>query len=1090
MSAPIVNNIITFAIKQRTLVVVFLACILGAGIVSFLRLDVEDYPDPVPPLIEVIAQATGRGAEEIEDNFTTSIEVAMEGIPNVDVVRSISLFGLSDVLVKFNFAYSYREAKQEVINRLGQIGDLPGGIQPQLSPNSPLGEIYRYRLVGPPGYSLTNLKTLQDWVMQRRFRSLQNVLALTGWGGRSKSYDVNIDQEKLESYGLSLPQVLTVLSNSNVNVGAQTINFAQQSAIVRGIGLITSLDLLRNTMLSPNGGSPVMLQDVATVAIGNLPRLGIAGQDKDDDIVEGIVLMNRDGDSKRVIAAVEAEVKRINATGILPPGVRIERIYDRADLISHTTRTVLQNMVGGILLIFLVQWIFFGNLRAAIIVAITIPFALACTGIVMVIRGEPANLVSFGAIDFGLVIGTTVIIMSNVLRQLSKPTSKRFARAVVLDRQKIPFELSGKFLAIAKSAFEVNKAAFFSAAIIIASFLPLFALSGIEGHIFSPMAKTYVCALTGGLLATFTVTPAISALFLQVKIEETETAIMRFLHSIYRPMLRTVLANRIIVLGFASLVLVFSVVEMQTLGLEFLPKLEEGNFWIRATLPTSVGLESTSEYVNRMRRVLLDYPEVETVVSQHGRPDDGTDATGFFNAEFFVPLKPFGVWPHGVTKASLTKVIADRLTREFPGVDFSFSQNIQDNVEEATSGVKAENSVKLFGQDLDVLEKIAAKIKDAMAVVPGITDLGILASLGQPTVQVEIDRIRAARYGLQPGDINATLQAAVGGQAAGSFFEPGTDHNFPIMVRLSPEYRSNIDAIGRIPIGVQSPGGSGMLQIPLSDVANVKLVSGPAFIYREDEQRYIPVKFSVRGRDLGSTVLEAQKMVADHVTLPRGYHLEWVGDFANLQNAIKRLMIVVPVAIGLILVFLFVNFRSVRDALLAASVIPMLMVGGIFSLAVTGTPFSVSAAIGFIALFGVAAMDGIIVISFYNTKLQSGLDKSAALFGACETQMRPVVLTCAAACVGLLPAAFSSGIGSQVQKPLALVVVGGSLLGPVLILTVLPVLISLFSRHAEALAEREAEDPAAVNADDATSELEYDLDHEFNTAFWKKPPYK
>ncbi len=1071
MSAPSVNSIITFAIKQRTLVVVFLACVLGAGIVSFLNLNVEAYPDPVPPLIEVIAQASGRGAEEIEDNFTTSIEVAMEGIPNVDVVRSISLFGLSDVLVKFNFAYSYREAKQEVINRLGQIGGLPGGIQPQLSPNSPLGEIYRYRLVGPPGYSLVNLKTLQDWVMQRRFRSLPGVLALTGWGGRSKSYDVNVDQEKLESYGLSLQQVLTALNNSNVNIGAQAIDFAQQSAIVRGIGLITSLDLLRNTVLTSNNGMPVMLQDVATVAIGNVPRLGIAGQDKDDDIVEGIVLMNRDGDSKRVIAAVEAEVEKINTTGILPPGVRIERIYDRADLISRTTRTVLQNMVGGILLVFLVQWIFFGNLRAALIVASTIPFALACTGIVMVVRGEPANLVSFGAIDFGLVVGTTVIMMANILRQLSTPPSKRFARAVVLDRQMVPFELSGKFLVIAKSAFEVNRAVFFSAAIIVAGFLPLFTLSGIEGHIFGPMAKTYAYALTGGLLATFTVTPALSALFLRVKVEEAETTIMRFLHGIYGPTLRVLLANRILVLGFASLVLILAVFEVQTFGLEFLPKLEEGNFWIRATLPTSVGLESTSEYVNRMRRVLLDYPEVETVVSQHGRPDDGTDATGSFNAEFFVPLKPFGAWPKDVTKESLTKVIADRLTREFPGVNFSFSQNIQDNVEEATSGVKGENSIKLFGQDLDVLEKTAAKVKDAMAAVPGITDLGILASLGQPTVQVDIDRIRAARYGLQPGDINATLQAAVGGQAAGSFFEPGTDHNFPIMVRLSPEYRSSIDAIRRIPIGAQSPSGSGLLQIPLSDVADVTLVSGPAFIYREGEQRYIPIKFSVRGRDLGSAVLEAQKAVAAHVALPRGYHLEWVGDFGNLQNAIKRLTIVVPVAIGLILVLLFVNFGSVRDALLAASVIPMAMVGGIFSLAVTGTPFSVSAAIGFIALFGVAAMDGIVVIAFYNTKLQSGLDKSAALIGACETQMRPVVLTCAAACVGLLPAAFSTGIGSQVQKPLALVVVGGILLAPVLILMVLPVLISLFSRHAETLAARASEDGEAAEADDLTSEF-------------------
>ena len=1050
------NGLITFSIKQRVLVVIFLFCVLGAGFVSFLNLNIEAYPDPVPPLIEVIAQASGQDAEEIERYFTIPIEVAMEGIPNVKVIQSVSLFGLADVLINFTYGYSYPEAKQQVINRVSQIPPLPGGVAPALSPNSPVGEIYRYRLVGPPGYSILDLKTLQDWVLQRRFKAVPGVIDVTGWGGRTKSYDVNIDQDKLVSYGLTLQQVVTALNNSNINVGGQTVDFAQQSAIVRGVGLITSLDRLRDTMLTSSNGSPVLLRDVATISIGNLPRLGIAGQDKDDDIVQAIVIMNRDGESKPTIAAVQAEVAKINAGGILPPGVHIERIYDRADLINLTTTTVLHNMVEGIFLIFLVQWVFLGNFRSAVIVAVTIPFALACAVITMVARGESANLLSVGAIDFGLVVDATVIMMENIFRQLSLPPAKRFYRSVLLDRQRAPAELRGKFLAIAESAFEVNKSIFFSAAIIIAGFLPLFTLSGIEGHIFGPMAKTYAYALAGGLFATFTITPALSAVLLPARLEETETIIVRWLHRAYRPVLRFVLGNRILVLGFAGIVLALAVVEVQTLGLEFLPKLEEGNFWIRATLPTSVGLESNGEYVDRMRELFLDYPEVETVVSQHGRPDDGTDATGFFNVEFFVPLKPFNTWPKGVTKESLTVEIAARLNREFPGIDFNFSQNIQDNVEEAASGVKGENSIKLFGNDLDVLDKTANQIKAAMANVPGIADLAIFPLLGQPTLQVDIDHVRAARYGLQPGDINTTLQAAVGGQAAGNFYERGSDRNFPIMVRLAPEYRSNIDAIRRIPIGVQAPNGSGVMQIPLSDVADVKLLSGPAFIYREGQQRYIPIKFSVRGRDLGGAVIDAQKAVAEHVILPGGYHLEWVGEFGNLQDAIKRLEVVVPIAIGLILVLLYVNFSSLVDTLLAASVIPMAMLGGIFSLAVTGTPFSVSAAIGFIALFGIAAMDGIIVIAFYNTMLQSGLDTRDALIRACETQMRPVVLTCAAACVGLLPAAFSTGIGSQVQKPLALVVVGGILLAPVLILMVLPVLISLFSNHDKVLAAREA----------------------------------
>ena len=896
--------------------------------------------------------------------------------------------------------------------------------------------------------------------------------------------------QKLVSYGLGLPQVLAALNNSNLDVGGQTIDFAQQSAIVSGIGQVTALDHLRDTMVASTNGAPVLLSDIASIDVGNLPRLGIAGQDREDDIVEGIVLVNRDVQTKPMTAAVEAEVEKINSGDVLPPGVHIEPIYDFANLIRSTTHTVLFNMVAGILLVFLVQWLFFGNLRAAIIVAVTIPFALAFAGIIMVARGEPANLLSFGAIDFGLVVATTVIMMANIFRQLSLPPSQRFDHSVVLDRQRIPFELRGRFLVVAKSAFEVNKSVFFSAAIIIAGFLPLFALSGIEGHIFAPMARTYAYALVGGLLATFTVTPALSAMFLRVRPEQAEPVIMRVLRRVYGPLLRQALANRILVVGLAGVALAFATVEVRTLGLEFMPKLEEGNFWIRATMPSSVGLESTSEVVNQMRGVLLDYPEVQTVVSQHGRPDDGTDATAFFNVEFFVPLTPSNSWPAGVTKASLTKAIADRLNAAFPGIDFNFSQNIADNIDEATSGVKGENSIKLFGDDLDVLEKTATKIRDTMATIPGITDLGTFASLGQPTLQVVVNCLRAARYGLQPGDINATLQAAVGGQAAGSFYEPGTDHSFPITVRLSPEYRSSIDAIRRITIAAPGPNGAGVVQVPLSDVADVRLVSGAGFIYREGEQRYIPIKFSVRGRDLAGAVAEAQKAVAQRVALPDGYHLEWAGAFGNLQNAIRRLTILVPTAIFLILVLLFVNFYSVHDALLAASVIPMAMLGGVFALGLSGTPFSVSAAIGFIAMFGISAMDGIIIITFYNAKLQSGFDKRSALVRACEAQMRPVLLTCASACAGLLPAAFSTGIGSQAQKPLALVVAGGLLLAPALILLVQPVLISLFSRHRELLAAYTGGDQALPNTDGSAPGTDEGQTPEFDTAFWHKLPYR
>jgi cobalt-zinc-cadmium resistance protein CzcA len=668
----------------------------------------------------------------------------------------------------------------------------------------------------------------------------------------------------------------------------------------------------------------------------------------------------------------------------------------------------------------------------------------------MVLRGESANLLSVGAIDFGLVVDATVIMVENIFRHLTQSAHTRDIEHPALHRMRSTIGLHGKFAVIANAATEVNRAIFFSAAIIIAGFVPLFTLSGVEGHIFGPMAKTYAYAIAGGLLATFTISPALSAFLLPERVAEIETFVVRGLRRVYEPVLRFALANRVLTLGAAGLLVVLALLAGSALGLEFLPKLEEGNFWIRATMPPSISLEEGNKYVNRMRKVIDSFPEVVTTISQNGRPDDGTDATGFFNAEFYVPLKPFDAWPRGMTKPKLTRQVGDTLRSQFPGVEFNFSQNIEDNVEEAASGVKGENSIKLYGNDLETLEKTANKIKDVMSTVPGIVDLAVFNALGQPTVKIEIDRLRAARYGLAPGDINSTLQAAIGGQAAGDLFEEGSDRHFPMIVRLAPEYRQGLDALRRITIGAPNPNGNGIVQIPLGDVAKISLVSGASFIYRENQQRYIPIKFSVRGRDLGSAVIEAQRKVAEQVQLPGAYRIDWAGEFGELQEALQRLAVVVPVALLLICVLLYLNFSSVIDTLLAASVMPMALIGGIFSLFITGTPFSVSAAIGFVALFGIAAMDGIIVLSYYNSLIDAGVERSKAIVRACEVQMRPVVMTCVAACVGLLPAAMSNGIGSQVQKPLALVVVGGILLAPVLILVVLPVLIDLLSRRGAA----------------------------------------
>jgi cobalt-zinc-cadmium resistance protein CzcA len=1035
------NAIIAFALKFRALVVVLFVLLLGAGVIAFIRLNIESYPDPVPPLVDIITQSTGQSAEEIERYITIPIEGAVSSVPYLTAMRTISLFGLSDVKLQFTYDMSYEEAEQKVLNRLSQLPQLPNGAQPTISPTSPIGEIFRYRLVGPPNFSVMDLKTLQDWVVARRFRAVPGVIDITGWGGRSKTFDVQIDLNKLNAVGLTLPQVLTVLNNSNINVGGNTVNIGPQSAVVRGIGLIRSADDIRNTMLSATNGTTIRVSDIAEVTIGNKPRLGIAGKDNDDDVVQGIVLMRRGQQSLPTIRRVEAEVEKINDSGLLPPGVSIQRIYDRSDLIKATTDTVLHNLIFGIVLVFLVQWIFLGDLRSATIVAATIPFALFFAIGILVLRGESANLLSVGAIDFGLIVDATVIMVENIFRHLAERDANDHGAAAT------PHGFTGKLAVIYRSATEVNSAIFFSAAIIIVGFLPLFTLSGVEGHIFGPMAKTYAYALSGGLLATFTVSPALSALMLPERVKETETFLVRWMRRFYTPILAFALKRRFVTLGATGLLLLMALIAGRSLGLEFLPHLEEGNMWIRATMPPAVSLEEGQAYVNRIRKLIKSYPEIETIVSQQGRPDDGTDATGFFNAEFFVPLKPEGEWPKGVTKDSLTTELSGRLANEFPGIEFNFSQYIQDNVQESVSGVKGENSIKLFGSDLDVLTKSAAQIKAVMKTVPGITDLAVFSSVGQPTIKIDVDRIAAGRYGLAPGDINSAVQTAIGGQAAGEAYEDNSDRHFPIMVRLAQPYRQSVDAIERLTIGVTNPATNTVSQVPLREVASIKLVSGASFIYREQQQRYLPIKFSVRGRDLGSTVLEAQRKVAAEVSLPPGYRLEWVGEFGNLQDAISRLKLIIPITILLISILLYFNFSSLADTLLGLSVIPMAMVGGIFALVLTGTPFSVSAAIGFIALFGISVMEGIILLSYYNQLIDLGKERFAALSEACQTRFRPVMMTCNAACVGLLPAAFSTAIGSQVQRPLALVVVGGILLAPALVLLVLPVFIGMFSNR-------------------------------------------
>lgn len=1043
------RQIVAFSLTRRPLVLLLFGVFLLAGFIGFGQLNIEAYPDPVPPTVVIITQNPGQSAEEIERYITIPIEVAMSGLPNLTTVRSTSLFGLSDVRVQFTFAYTYQEALQQVLNRLGQLSGLPEGASPGISPSSPIGEIMRYRLVGPPGYSLTDLKTLNDWVLDRRFKRLPGVIDVTTFGGTTKAYTVLIDLQRLAAHGLPLTRVVEAVRAASTNVGAGTLNVGPQSVVVQGIGLVRDLDDIRNTVLASRQGLPVLVSDVASVEVGNVPRLGIAGHAQDDDAVLGVVLMRRGEQTIPTIRGVQREVERINAGGVLPPGVRVVPLYDREELVKVTTRTVVHNILEGVALILIIQYLFLGDFRGALVIAATIPFAFFFAIVMMLARGESANLLSLGALDFGLLVDATVIMVENIFRHLhiTRDRAQHYPHAHAGEGP------GGVARIVLRAAGEVDKAILFSALIIIAAFIPLFTLGGIEGRIFGPMSKTYAYAIIGALIATFTITPALAATLFREDTEERDTFLVRGLRYGYARAYRTGMRHRAVTLGLAGLLVVGAFGVFTRLGAEFLPTLEEGSIWMRATMPATISLEESNPVVNRIRRALLEYPEVITATSQHGRPDDGTDSAGFFNAEFFVPLVPQSQWRTAPDRDGLVGAIQQRLRREFFGVEFSFSQTISDNVQEAASGVKGANAIKVIGPDLSVLTRIAEQVRRQVTQVPGVDDLAMLPSLGQLTLAIRIDRARAARYGLSIQDVATQIAAAVGGQESGRLYEPGADRNFPIIVRLAADFRDSVGTIDRMPLG-------GPDDATLRDVAEVRLVTGPSYIYREEASRYIPLRFSVRGRDPASAVSEAQERVVANVSLPSGYRLEWVGEFRNLQEAIGRLSRIVPVALGLIAVLLYISFGRLRETLIVLGLLPLSLVGGILALWVAGLHFSVPAAIGFLALFGITVMEAIIFLSYFAQLREEGLGWTAGLQRAGTDRLRPVMMTCFASFCGLLPMAMASGIGADVQKPLAIVVVGGIGLVPLFILLVLPALVDLVSRPRNADAEGNREEPA------------------------------
>ncbi len=1040
------RTVIAFALSKRALIMLGLLVFFIAGIFAYSRLNIEAYPNPAPVILEITAQAPGLSAEEMERYYTRPMEVGLATTPGIDNIRSTSFYGLSFIRVTFKYGIDYYFAYTQAALNLQQNVNLPGGIQPQIQASSLVGEIYRYQLVGPPHTSLTALRTLQDWVVTRRLLTVHGVAQVVTWGGTTKEYEVIADQHKMEALGITIPQLVAAVGNGNVNVGGRTLQMGQQSVNIRGIGLIRDTDDLGNVVLRQDHGAPVKVSDIATVKVGFVPRLGKAGRDAQSDVVTGIVVMNRTQQTKDVIQRVQQEVAKINSDGTLPPGVKIVPFYDRTSLIQVTTHTVIHNLLFGVLLVFLIQWMFLGDLRSALIVSANIPFALFFSIMILVAVGDSANLLSLGAVDLGIIVESAVILIENIFRNLQKD---QHGQAALLDtlafadreggqiRGKALNPWSQRLRLIYLSALQVDRAVWFSSCITVAAFLPLFTMQGVEGQIFGPMARTYAYALTGALIATFTVSPVLASMILPEHMQETETWLVRGIRRIYRPALNAVLKYRKTTVWMGCLFFLGSLLLLKQIGSEFLPALEEGNLWIRATMPTTISLEAGMDKVDRMRAIIKSHPEVITVVSQHGRPDDGSDASGFYNAEFFVPLKPFDTWRSGYTKDQLVQDLQKQLSDEFPGIGFNFSQYIQDNVEEGLSGVKGANSVKIMGPDLVELEKLAGQVMQVMSHVQGVQDLGIFHVLGQPNLDITVDRARAARYGLNAGDINGLIQTALGGSQATTVFED--DKQFGVVVRLAKRYRAHIDDIRHVDVGYTAANGT-TAYIPLSEVATITLDTGASYIYHESNERFIPVKFSVRGRDLGSTVIDAQARVKSQVILPSGYHLEWAGEYGEMKEAQHRLYLILPVAFCLILLLLYTLFGNVRDSLLTLAAIPFSVGGGIGALYISGLNLSVSAAIGFVSLLGVSVMMGILIITYFNQMISEGLPPVEAMREAGDRLMRPTLMTALSACIALLPAAMSHGIGSQVQRPLATVVVGGMLVGPIMLLLVAPAL--------------------------------------------------
>ncbi|GAA3980624.1 CusA/CzcA family heavy metal efflux RND transporter [Hymenobacter antarcticus] len=1048
-----IQGIIAFSLKNKGFVFLMTLVVVIMGVVSYRNTPIEAFPDVTNTEITIITQWPGRSAEEMEKFVTVPIEIALNPVQKKASVRSTTLFGLSVVKVIFDDGVDDAFARPQVNNLLREV-DLPDNISPDVQPPyGPTGEIYRYTLESKTK-TVRELKTLQDWVIERNLKAVPGVADVNSFGGEVKDYEISVNPGKLQDFDLTPLDLYNAVQRSNINVGGDVINKGQQNYVVRGIGLLNNISDITNTVIKNVNGVPILVRDVARVTESALPRLGQVGRGIQDDKLEGIVVMRKGENPSEVIARLHAKVDELNSK-ILPPDVKMKTFYDRQQLIDFSTETVIHNLLEGIVLVTLIVFLFMADWRTTVIVSVIIPLALLFAFICLRLKGMSANLLSMGAIDFGIIIDGAVVMVEGLFVALDH-------KAHQMGMEK--FNKLSKLGLIKKSGRDMGKAIFFAKAIIITALLPIFSFEKVEGKVFSPLAWTLGFALLGALVFTLTLVPVLVSILLKKNVREKDNFFVRAVNNGANRFFRFTYGRKTVSLVIAFAVTAVGLYSFSFLGSEFLPELNEGSIYVRAQLPLSISLESSNDLCNQMRRVFLSFPEVSDVVSQTGRPNDGTDPTGFYNNEFLVQIKHTPeVEKEMKSKANREDLVARMKTRldRFTGVDFNFSQPITDNVEEAASGVKGSIAVKIYGTDLATLEAKAREVYEILKTVRGIDDLGVLRNIGQPEFHVDLDERRMASYGVNKLDANSVLEMAVGGKEATQLYEG--ERKFPIRVRYEPQFRQTPTQIAALMVPTQNGK-----TIPLTEVANISSVTGPSLIYRDDNRRFAAVKFSIRGRDMGSTIKEAQEKVNRRVALPKGYEQKWTGDFENQRRAQERLSQVVPVSLALIFFILFLLFGNLKDAGLVLLNVPFAIIGGIAALLITHTNFSISAGIGFIALFGICIQNGVILISVFKQNLVKKMTLDSSINEGVISRVRPVVMTALMATIGLMPAAISTGIGSETSKPLAIVVIGGLITGTILTLFIFPLVFERFyrSEHTKYVPlpdERDYLEPVAVH---------------------------